>query len=70
MTAAKGRRRLPDHIAAAMTAILDYLWQGEAQDYVSRGSEDQEGHIFNEMLTVRQWLAQSSRLRKRPPSGN
>lgn len=50
------RRRLPEHIAQAMTAILDYLWQAEARDYLSRSREDQEGHIFNAMLTVRQWL--------------
>jgi hypothetical protein len=50
------RRRLPDHIAASMTAILDFLWQQEAQDYLSRSSEDQEGHIFNDMLTIRNWL--------------
>ncbi len=50
------RRRMPNHIAEAMTAVLDYLWQDEAKDYVSRSREDQEGHIFNEMLTVRNWL--------------
>jgi hypothetical protein len=50
------RRRLPEQVAQAMTEILDYLWQEEAQDYLSRSREDQKGHIFNEMLTVRNWL--------------
>lgn len=50
------RRRLPDQVAEAMKAVLDYLWQEEAQDYLARGQEEQEGHIFLEMLLIRQWL--------------
>ena len=62
----KKRRRLPVHIAEAMTAILDYLWQKEAQDYLSCNRDDQETHIFSQLLTVRQWLVQQFQCSKKP----
>ncbi|HEY4307986.1 MAG TPA: hypothetical protein VGN12_00915 [Pirellulales bacterium] len=65
MTRAMPRRRLPDHIAEAMAVILDYVWQKEAQDYLSKSREEQEGHIFTDVLTVRQWLSGVSKSRRR-----
>lgn len=53
---ATSRRRLPEHVADAMHAILDYLWQDEAEDYLLSSLEVQSGHVFQDMLTVRQWL--------------
>lgn len=50
------RRRLPRQIAHAIAAILDYHWQDEARDYLSRTREEQATHIFNDMLAVRHWL--------------
>jgi hypothetical protein len=64
VTEAKPRRRLPAHVAEAMAAILEYLWQAEAKDYLSRNREEQEGHIFVEMLNVRNWLNQQQRVRR------
>lgn len=58
------RRRIPDRVAEAMTTILDYFWQAEAKD-VTRSSSDQQGHIFQEMLLVRQWLTDRGRRARR-----
>lgn len=56
MSIKKPRRRMPEHVADAMAAILDYLWQDEVKDYLARTREEQANHIFTELLTVRQWL--------------
>lgn len=56
MTSSRYRRRLPEHVADAMTAILDYLWLDEARDYLAMSREEQQTHIFNEMLIVQNWL--------------
>ena len=50
------RRRMPDHVADAITAIIEFFWMDESRDYLSRPRDEQKGHIFNEMLTVQQWL--------------
>jgi hypothetical protein len=55
-TKTKPRRRLPEHIAEAMTAVLDYLWQDEAHDYLAMSREEQQDYIFSQLITVRQWL--------------
>lgn len=54
------RRRLPDHVADAMTAILDHFWQEEARHYLACSQDEQDGHIFSEMLAVRRWLTGKS----------
>jgi hypothetical protein len=51
------RKRLPDNVADAMAAVIEFFWMDEAKDYLARDREGQKEHIFNEMLTVRQWLA-------------
>lgn len=57
MTTAQGpRRRLPDHVAEAIVAIVDCFWVNQMKDYLASDREGQRRHIFNEMLTVRQWL--------------
>lgn len=56
MTKPNPRRRMPEHVAQAVEAILDYLWQDEAKDYLNQSGEEQREHIFNEMLFVRNWL--------------
>ena len=57
MTTAQGpRRRLPDHVAEAIAAIVDSFWLNQMKDYLSNDEAGQRRHIFNEMLTVRQWL--------------
>jgi hypothetical protein len=55
------RRRLPEDIAEAMTVVLDFFWQDQAKDYLSRNREDQQHHVFCEMLTVRRWLTARQR---------
>jgi len=50
-------RRVPRRVAA----ILDCFWNGQANEYLSRGKDEQEGHIFAEMLLVRQWLKKGKR---------
>lgn len=50
------RRRLPEHVAEAIATILEYLWDQEMRDYLARTPEEQETHIFNELLLVRQFL--------------
>jgi hypothetical protein len=56
MSTVKARRRLPEQVAEAMNAILEYLWSDEARNYVNASRAEQVGHIFQEMLTVRHWL--------------
>ncbi len=60
-TKGSSRRRLPEEIADSMAAVLDFFWQDEAKDYLSRSREEQHQHIFNDMLAVRQWLAARTR---------
>ena len=50
------RRRLPDRVADAMAAIVEFFWMDEAKDYLACDEEGQRQHIFNQFLTVRQWL--------------
>ena len=66
MKIAKGqRRRLPDRVADAMEAILDYLWEDEAMDWLTRSREEQSHHVFGHMLTVRKWLDDESQRHRR-----
>jgi hypothetical protein len=55
-------RRLPSRISEAIEAVLDHFWQDEARDYVASERASQRNHIFNEMLTVRQWLANDGKM--------
>jgi Trm5-related predicted tRNA methylase len=50
------RRRLPEQVAEAVATILEYLWDHELRDYLGRAPEEQETHILNELLLVRQFL--------------
>jgi hypothetical protein len=55
-TNAQSRRRLPHHVAEAIAAILDYLWEDEMRDYLTQPRTKQDTHIFNELLSLRKWL--------------
>ena len=50
------RPRLPKQIEDSMNNILDMLWEDEMRDYLGRSRADQDGHVFEEMLAVRQWF--------------
>lgn len=50
------RRRLPTYVAEAMRAVLNDGWQRAASDYARCPSAQQAEHIFQQMMTVRQWL--------------
>lgn len=66
MTTAQGpRRRLPDHVAEAIAAIVDCFWVNQMKDYLASDREGQRRHIFNEMLTVRQWLSHQTPKQRR-----
>lgn len=56
MTAQSPRRRLPDQIAEAIAVIIERFWEDQIKDFLAGDRETQRRHIFNEMLTVRQWL--------------
>lgn len=59
-TAPAPRRRLPDHVAEAIAAVIEFFWMEQTKDYLARNREEQQKHIFNEMLTVRQWLSRQN----------
>lgn len=61
------RRRLPDHVAEAITAVIDHFWMEQIKDYLARPEQEQQGHIFNEMLTIRQWLRKYVSHQQRSP---
>ena len=46
---------VPQAILDDMIEILDYLWDDEKQDYLSRDEQDREGHIFAVLQSVRGW---------------
>lgn len=47
---------IPADIHDSLHQILDYLWEDAKEDYESRGSEDEDGHVFEALLNVRKWL--------------
>lgn len=59
------RRRLPEHVVTAIETVLDHFWHGQAQDYLARSRDEQETHVFTEMLTVRQWLSMGKTKRRK-----
>jgi len=50
--------QLPDNVATALKTILDYMWAPELSHYDNEiKSEGQsEGHVFEYMVAVRNWL--------------
>jgi hypothetical protein len=65
-TTKKTYRRLPDGVAEAIEAILDHFWDDEVRDYLAVDRQQQERHIFNDMLTVRKWLRERNARRGTP----
>lgn len=55
--------RLPPPIREALRAVIDYLYDEEAQDYQTLTRMEQAGHIFESVLTLNRWLQGPERLR-------
>ncbi|MCC7316619.1 MAG: hypothetical protein IT419_17650 [Planctomycetes bacterium] len=48
--------RLPPTIREALGAVIEYLYDDEAEDYQTLTKSDQEGHIFESVSTLNRWL--------------
>lgn len=48
--------RLPPLIREALRAVIDYLYNDEAEDYQTLTRMEQAGHIFEHVLTLSRWL--------------
>lgn len=48
--------RLPPPIREALRAVIDYLYDDEAEDYQTLTKSEQDGHIFGYVLTLNRWL--------------
>lgn len=48
--------RLPPTIREALRAVIDYLYEDEAEDYQTLTKSEQVGHIFEYVLTLNRWL--------------
>lgn len=51
-----GAARLPWHIAQAMEAIVEYLFDDEFTDYQARPKQERNGHVFRDLLRVKGYL--------------
>jgi hypothetical protein len=64
---------MPDQVANAIATIIEYLWSDEAKDYLAKNREQQQAHIFNDLITDRQWLdrrrSQASKQTTKRPFG-
>ena len=56
-------RTIPDDVLDHVRAIIDYSWAAEDRDYREHGFE--EGHIFESLRTVDDWLAETDNERRR-----
>jgi hypothetical protein len=56
-----GQRRCPHQLKrperAALTAIIDYLWEGEERNFLEHPSKD---HVFNSLKVLKEWFSASS----------
>jgi len=50
------RVTIPKHIAEALDKILEYLWDDEQNNFNQSSTERQEGHIFNSLSILKDWL--------------
>lgn len=48
--------RLPPPIREALRAVIDYLYDDEAEDYQTLTKSEQSGHIFESVSTLNRWL--------------
>lgn len=48
--------RLPPVIREALRAVIDYLYDDEAEDFQTLTKCEQHGHIFGHVLTLNRWL--------------
>ena len=47
---------LPEAVADAIGAILDYLWDDEQLDFLACSDDRRAKHIFNHLAAIAYWL--------------
>jgi len=58
---------LPEAVADAIGAILDYLWDDEQLDFLACSDDRRAKHIFNHLAVIAHWLYDPT-LTDKPPT--
>lgn len=48
--------QLPHEVRQAIDSALTYLWHDEEADYLACDEEHLQGHIFDDLKIIRDWL--------------
>lgn len=47
---------IPKEVYYSLYQILDRLWEDEKEDYEGRPFQDKDGHIFEALTCIGEWL--------------
>ena len=48
---------VPEEVCSSLWQVLDYLWEDEKEDYQGRLPEDREGHLFEALTCISEWMS-------------
>ena len=47
---------MPQHVRDALRRVLDYTMENEEEDYENKPEAERAGHIYESLMTLREWL--------------
>ena len=54
--AIEARTVIPEDVYYSLYQIIDQLWEDEKENYEGRSPEDKDGHLFEALTCIGEWL--------------